>query len=48
VADTEEEGPVPDEDENITPADDAVKKAQPQQPDQQMQKAIEVLKSRTS
>jgi carboxyl-terminal processing protease len=48
VADTEEEGPVPDEDENTTPADDAVKKAQPQQPDQQMLKAIEVLKSRTS
>jgi carboxyl-terminal processing protease len=48
VAETEEEGPVPDEDENITPADDSVKKAQPQQPDQQMLKAIEVLKSRTS
>jgi len=47
VADTEE-GPVPDEDENATPADDTVKKAQPQQPDQQMLKAIEVLKSRTS
>jgi carboxyl-terminal processing protease len=48
VADTEEEGPVPDEDENTTPTDDAVKKAQPPQPDQQMLKAIEVLKSRTS
>jgi carboxyl-terminal processing protease len=48
VADTEEEGPVPDEDENITPADDAAKKAQPPQPDQQMLKAIEVLKSRAS
>ena len=48
VADTEEEGPVPDEDENTRPADDAAKKAQPQQPDQQMLKAIEVLKNRTS
>src|SRR6202051_1030369 len=48
VADTEEEGPVPDEDENTTPTDDAVKKAQPPQPDQQMLKAIEVLKSRSS
>jgi carboxyl-terminal processing protease len=49
VADTEEEGPVPDEDENAAPADDAGRKAaQPQQPDQQMQKAIEVLKSRAS
>jgi carboxyl-terminal processing protease len=48
VADTDEEGPVPDEDENITPADEAAKKVQPQQPDQQMQKAIEVLKSRAS
>jgi carboxyl-terminal processing protease len=48
VADTEEDGPVPDEDENATPADDATKKAQPPQPDQQMLKAIEVLKSRTT
>jgi carboxyl-terminal processing protease len=48
VADTEEEGPVPDEDENARPADDGAKKIQPQQPDQQMQKAIEVLKSRAS
>src|ERR1700685_2970686 len=48
VADTDDEGPVPDEDENATPADDATKKVQPPQPDQQMQKAIEVLKSRTS
>ena len=48
VADTDEDGPVPDEDENATPADDAAKKVQPPQPDQQMLKAIEVLKSRTS
>jgi len=48
VADTEEDGPVPDEDENAAPADDTTKKVQPQQPDQQMQKAIEVLKSRPS
>ena len=48
VADTEEDGPVPDEDENVTPADDAAKKVQAPQPDQQMQKAIEVLKSRAS
>jgi len=48
VADTEEDGPVPDEDENAAPADDAAKKVQPPQPDQQMQKAIEVLKSRAS
>src|SRR5579863_7408719 len=48
VADTDETGPVPDEDENVTPADDAAKKVQTPQPDQQLQKAIEVLKSRTS
>src|SRR5271167_4259376 len=47
VADTEEDGPVPDEDENAAPPDDT-KKVQPPQPDQQMQKAIEVLKSRAS
>jgi hypothetical protein len=39
---------VPDEDENAAPSDDAAKKAQPPQPDQQMLKAIEVLKSRAS
>jgi carboxyl-terminal processing protease len=47
VADTEEDGPVPDEDENAAPADDT-KKVQPAQPDQQMLKAVEVLKNRTS
>src|SRR6202521_3000721 len=48
VADTDEDGPLPDEDENAAPADDATKKAQPPQPDQQMQKAIEIVKSRAS
>jgi carboxyl-terminal processing protease len=48
VADTEEDGPVPDEDENAAPSDDTTKKVQPAQPDQQMLKAIEVLKSRAS
>ncbi|MGA8490242.1 MAG: S41 family peptidase, partial [Terriglobales bacterium] len=48
VADSDDDGPVPDEDENVTPADDATKKVQPPQPDLQMQKAIEVLKSRAS
>jgi carboxyl-terminal processing protease len=47
VADIEEDAPVPDEDENAAPPDD-IKKAQPPQPDQQLQKAIEVVKSRTS
>jgi len=47
VADAEDDGPVPDEDETATPADDT-KKPAPTQPDQQLQKAIEVLKSRTS
>jgi carboxyl-terminal processing protease len=47
VADADEEGPVPDEDENAAPADEN-KKPQVVQPDLQMQKAIEVLKSRAS
>src|SRR5271154_5691901 len=46
VADADEDAPVPDEDENAVPADQA-KKPQPQQ-DDQMQRAIEVLKARTS
>jgi carboxyl-terminal processing protease len=48
VADTDDDGPVPDEDENATPADEAKKPQPVVQPDQQMQKAIEVLKSRAS
>jgi carboxyl-terminal processing protease len=47
VADADEEAPVPDEDENAVPPDQT-KKAQPPQQDDQLQKAIEVLKSRTS
>jgi len=47
VADAQDDGPVPDEDENAAPSDET-KKAQPPQQDDQMQKAIEVLKSRTS
>lgn len=47
VADAEDDGPVPDEDENAAPAEET-KQPKPVQPDQQMQKAIEVLKSRAS
>jgi carboxyl-terminal processing protease len=47
VADGDEDAPLPDEDENATPADDTKKPELPQQ-DDQMQKAIEVLKSRTT
>jgi carboxyl-terminal processing protease len=44
VADTAEEGPVPDEDENTTPSD--IEKKTPPEHDEQLQKAIEVLKNR--
>lgn len=47
VADADDEAPVPDEDENAAPQDQT-NKPQPPQQDQQMQKAIEVLKSRPS
>ena len=47
VADAEDDGPAPDEDESAAPPDQT-KKAQPPQQDEQMQKAIEVLKSRPS
>jgi carboxyl-terminal processing protease len=47
VADADDDGPVPDEDENATPPDQT-KKEQPPQQDEQLQKAIEVLKSRPS
>ena len=47
VADVDDDLPVPDEDENAVPADDAAKKQPPQQ-DEQLQKAIEVLKARSS
>jgi carboxyl-terminal processing protease len=48
VADADEDVPLPDEDENAAPADETTKKPQPPQTDQQLEKAIEVLKSRTS
>jgi carboxyl-terminal processing protease len=44
VADTDQDGPVPDEDENTTPSD-LQKKTAPEH-DEQLQKAIEVLKNR--
>ena len=44
VADSTDDGPVPDEDENAAPADQE-KKAMPQT-DEQLQKAIQVLKAR--
>jgi carboxyl-terminal processing protease len=47
VADADDDAPVPDDDDNATPADES-KKPQPPQEDEQLQKAIEVLKSRTS
>jgi carboxyl-terminal processing protease len=47
VADEDDDAPLPDEDENAVPADQNAKPQPPQQ-DEQMQKAIEVLKSRTS
>ena len=47
VADEDDDAPLPDEDDNAAPADQTGKPPVPQQ-DQQMQKAIEVLKSRAS
>jgi carboxyl-terminal processing protease len=47
VADVDDEGPVPDEDENAAPANEN-KKVQPPQTDEQLEKAIEVLKHRSS
>jgi carboxyl-terminal processing protease len=46
VADTDDEAALPDEDENAEPSTDTEKAAP--QPDQQLDKAIEVLKKRTS
>ena len=46
VADVADEGPVPDEDENAAPADQE-KKAAPER-DEQLDKAVQVLKSRQS
>lgn len=47
VADAQEDGPVADDDGNSTPSTETKKPQAPQQ-DDQLQKAIEVLKSRTS
>jgi carboxyl-terminal processing protease len=47
VADEDDDAPVPDEDENAAPSDQTTKPQPPQQ-DEQLQKAIEVLKGRTS
>ncbi len=47
VADAQDDSAVPDEDENATPADET-KKVQPPAQDDQLQKAIEVLKNRAS
>jgi carboxyl-terminal processing protease len=46
VADTSEDVPVPDEDENAVPAE--IEKKPPPEHDEQLQKAIQVLKSRQS
>jgi carboxyl-terminal processing protease len=46
VADTSEDVPVPDEDENAVPAE--IEKKTPPEHDEQLQKAIQVLKSRQS
>jgi carboxyl-terminal processing protease len=47
VADADEDAPLPDDEENPAPQDQ-IKKAQPPREDEQLQKAIEVLKSRSS
>ena len=47
VADEDDDAPLPDEDENAAPADQTTKPQPPQQ-DEQLQKAIEVLKKRAS
>jgi carboxyl-terminal processing protease len=47
VADTADDGPVPDEDENAVPSDNNEKKTPPSH-DEQLQKAIQVLKARQS
>jgi len=46
VADVSDDGPVPDEDENTRPAD--VEKKTPPEKDEQLQKALDVLKNRQS
>jgi carboxyl-terminal processing protease len=44
VADTDQDNPVPDEDENAAP--DEIEKKTPPDHDEQLQKAIDVLKNR--
>src|SRR6202022_236107 len=46
VADSEDDGALPDEDENTAPAEE--EKKQPPQQDEQLHRAIQVLKSKTS
>jgi carboxyl-terminal processing protease len=48
VAGTDDEAAVPDEDENATPAAVEEKKPAPPQQDEQMEKAIQLIKTRTS
>lgn len=48
VAGSDEDSAVPDEDENATPAVDEKKEAAPPQQDEQMQKAIQIIKTRSS
>jgi carboxyl-terminal processing protease len=50
VADVDDDGGLPDDDADTTtpPTDDAAKKPQHSQQDEQLQKAVQVLKSRTS
>jgi carboxyl-terminal processing protease len=47
VADADDDAPVPDDEDNAAPPDQT-KKPQPPQEDEQLQKAVEVLKSRSS
>jgi len=46
IADSDDDAALPDDDENATPADE--EKKQPPQQDEQLHKAIQVLKSKTS
>ena len=49
VADVDDDGGLPDDDQDATPpAEDTTKKPQHPQQDEQLQKAVEVLKNRTS
>jgi carboxyl-terminal processing protease len=48
VAGSDEDSAVPDEDENAAPSDEDKKQAAPPPQDEQMQKAIQIIKTRTS